>query len=443
MPRNSGKEGFIAIIALAIFALIMLFGILVQTTVVNTFASVKNTDNYFKAKDLADSLTESMQFTLKSHLPGYSTGRVHCRYEPGAAPGNGGLTVDVAGDEVCAKVEAVGRTMGGHTIDVVYEIKGRPGDSEKISSARCPLVFGQNLGCFSTPMKDGDAGSRCSLYPLEALFNGLETVDSQIAGTAAFLVDHLDYPCNWNKLTFGSSLSDRVAVPLFYDDGHGVAVNPYKLPPGDEHRATKFVLRLRTPCLPCGASLAGGGTRACGADPTVCRDDERYQLSVADGDEMVVQWQLDGRCTPNGALNEQECGLVGYPDEVVRGGQQVGAEAHASGLYEGTILSAVSNVVIDLSRKGQVSHLNGQLKRQMSQILSTFTLPIFTLFLNHSLTSDTGSNIPYLEYQVLTDNPIGNSKTMLEAVVTVDGSSYTKTLFKEQSKPLIDFAIQN
>lgn len=92
MPKKTGKEGFIAIIALGIFALLMLFGIMVQTTVVNTYASVKDTNNSYQAKDFADSLGGYMMYAMKNHEAGFSTnGKITCNYGSGANEGGGAI----------------------------------------------------------------------------------------------------------------------------------------------------------------------------------------------------------------------------------------------------------------------------------------------------------------------------------------------------------------
>lgn len=73
---------------------------------------------------------------------------------------------------------------------------------------------------------------------------------------------------------------------------------------------------------------------------------------------------------------------------------------------------------------------------QMSQ-------PVLTLFLNEKLLTAEKKNIPYLEYQVLTDKPIGDSQLKINVSVNVDGNLYEKTIVKKEKRDLIDFAVQN
>lgn len=450
MRKKTGKEGFIAIIALGIFALMMLFGIMVQTTVVNTFASVKDTNNYYQAKDIADSLIRYMQLELKSHDAGYNTGKINCKFIAGvAAPNN---------SQACG-LGFLREMAGTHNVDITYEIKGRPEPAEKVNTTKCHSgVANQNFNgsCYVTPLGDGDAGSRCNVYEPGILNNpdpdgnASQTVDAGIAGVAG--IDNLDYSCNWNKLTFGSSLTDRVAIPLYYD-GSGPGQQPAisNLFYNEQPANIKLLLRLRTPCLPCAENLEPGeiappGFRRCdpGADETVCRKvdgtDDRYVLDQAIND-IVVQWQLGGRCTPVQDGREEECGAVSFPDKP-------NVPLFISAIYESMINRDNKNktVIVNATSKAQATYVHVQppLQPFVSTLLQKFTKPVLTLFLSKSLISDQGFNVPYLEYQVLTNKPIGNSKTKVNVInVNVDGSNFSESLYQEQSKPLIDFAIQN
>lgn len=451
MRKKTGKEGFIAIIALGIFALLSIFGIMVQLTVVSTFASVKDTNNYYQAKDIADSLIEYMQNELKVHEAGYNSGLVECTYirgVPDAATRNKPACNFLKDPNPNANSPNM---IGTHDVKISYEIKGRPTVAvnvqpvvdEKVSTLKChPGGANFNQSCYVTPFKDGDAGSRCNLYKPDAN----PTVDIGTTGGIAN-IDNLDYSCNWNKLTFGSSLTDRVAIPLYYDTSGPsqapVLFSPFNSNVPANNRATQFLLRLRTPCKPCGLVNENGlppdGTRDClpGADETICTGaNDRYVLDTGlnnSENEIVVQWQLSGRCTIGG--REQECGIVSYPEL-----------RYISAIYEEMINQNLKNktVLANSTSKGQANYVHPPTQPLVSSILQNFTKPVLTLFLSKSLISTEGFNVPYLEYQVLTNKPIGNSKTKMNVInVNVDGSNFSESLYQEQSKPLIDFAIQN
>lgn len=454
--HNSLKanDGFVAIVAIGIFALLAIFGIIIQQTVQDTYLSVKNTNNYYSARDIADSTTEYMLWTLMQYDVGYNTDNgnggtvIHCEFADGIADPNNNILCD-----------GLAGLVDTQEVVVDMEIKGRPLDSENLRTAACytdPVLALEGLGdinssCYVVPFPGtGDIGKRCNGY--DPVFGaGSATVDSDLITGGNTLnegfneVDQVDYSCNWNKLSFGSSATDRVAIPLYYDDGTGTIVNPF-----NGGGATTFALRLRTPCMPCGESATAGGpqpqgTREClsGQDPTVCIDDDRFELNVdnnpaTNDDEIVVQWQLMGTCS-DAAGDPQECSMVADSDPIFD-----------SAIFESTINNSNEDVIIKNDTTGLLIHVHPQIDGRI--ITTDFNaegqLPIYTqatlnLFLNEALISDNGLNIPYLEYQVFTDKPIANPKSRVEVTVSVDGNAFTKTLFRENQQTIIDFAIQN
>lgn len=452
--QNSLKanDGFVAIVAIGIFALLAIFGIIIQQTVQDTYLSVKSTNNYYSARDIADSTTEYMLWTLTQYDVGYNTENadggtvIHCEFADGeAAPVN---------HDLCAGLASLVDTR---TVVVDMEIKGRALDSENLETAACytdPFLASQgvsliNDSCYVVPFPGtGDVGKRCNGY--EPVFDGADsaTIDSDLITGGNILnedfneVDQVDYSCNWNKLSFGSSATAGVAIPLYYDDGNGNIVNPF-----NGGGATTIALRLRTPCKPCGQLDEDGnplqGTRECasGQDPTVCIDD-RFKLNEGDGDDIVVQWQLMGTCD-DAEENPQECSMVAKSTGLT-----------PSTISESKINDAVGNIVIENNTIGLLIHIHPQIEGRLVTPnnavnppivaqLPIYAQPVLNLFLNEALVSDNGLNIPYLEYQVFTDKPIANPKTKVEVTVSVDGNAFTKTLFRENQQTIIDFAIQN
>lgn len=76
--QNHG--GFVSIIALGIFALMMIFAISLQMTTMDTLQSIKNSDNYLSAKITADSMMEYLQWKMKNYEVGWNTGEVICGF---------------------------------------------------------------------------------------------------------------------------------------------------------------------------------------------------------------------------------------------------------------------------------------------------------------------------------------------------------------------------
>lgn len=441
--KFKSQQGFIAIIAVGVLALLMFFGIIVQQTVMDTYTSVKSVNNYYAASDIAGSAVEYLQFQLNENEAGYNTGEINCRFEDGVLNSDDAASIN---GSVCSGLTSL---VGSRDVEIIMEIKGRADDdsggttAEKLKTSECRTgaIGNINSNCYIVPFPGtGDSGDRCEMYDpvFDGDVGGSRFIDSQLAAGLTDL-DQINYSCNWNKLSFGSSLTDRVAIPLYYDLGDGTIVNPFV--DGD---ATQFVLRLRTPCKSCGVPNSSGDvpawTRECeaGSDPTVCTDDERYVLNEEDGNEIVVQWHLSGEC------GGEECGLVARALDA--------EDEDNSALFESFINEPeeLHNILLKNDAMGIITNLHPETTAQIwgepvmsNRILETFEKPILTLFLNNALISDLGKNVPYLEYQILTNSPVGNPKSRIEVTVNVDGNVFKKTLSKEEQKPLIDFAVQN
>jgi hypothetical protein len=273
-------------------------------------------------------------------------------------------------------------------------------------------------------------------------------------------VDQVNYSCNWDKLVLGSSDLDRTAIPLYYESGGGV-VNPFQ---GDFPEAGNLILRVRTPCLPCGkpdkvTKQLPSGTRECGnnQDETVCEDVERYKLDDGeatktkpnvDGNDIVVHWRLYG-----GKENESDkiCGLTAV--STLSSNDKEDWENN-SAIYESLINDKieVGNGYYDLldikKNKGHDLCSDPKLddkdkQKDIDTILKTLDKPVLTLSVSAPLWSKEGYHIPYLEYQLLTDYPVSNPKMKLEANTIVEGMGGTKVMYRETPASVIDFAVQN
>ncbi|MDA1060657.1 MAG: hypothetical protein O3B47_02595 [bacterium] len=430
------EEGFVSIIALGIFALLAVFGIIIQQTVVDTFQSVKNSNNYYAARDIADSTMERLQLELNKYDLGYNITSIHCEFLGGTAV--------VENDPLCADILGL---VDLRDVKVDLEIKGRSENSENLVTSECKT--GVNLGgnintCYTVPFPgNGEAGTRCNMYEPVLGNSGSQTVPTDIitGGNQANIgltnVDQLDYSCNWNKLSFGSSLTDRVAIPLYYDDGTNIQ-NPFnEVQASGVGQATELVLRIRPPCKPCfKAADQPPDTRSCddGQDESVCVDSDRYVLNT-DDNEIIVQWNLTGLCE-NSSGEIKECGLISDPNS----DYTINEEKVNTSKYH----------VLDKDSTGIITSVHPQAEGTMITDITGFQpqlpkyeKPILNLYLNEALISENNNNIPYLEYQVYTDKPIANPKTKINVIVNVDGNVFTKTLFKENTKSIIDFAIQN
>lgn len=443
---TKNNDGFISIIAIGVFALLMIFGISLQMTVIDTLQNLKNGVNYDSARDTADSTIEYLQWKMKNYSAGLND-TAKCTFVAGKIDTTGS-TGSLVNQAVCGELSTI---IGTKNAGVTITVKGRSAIADKLTSAKCGAG-----DCYVTPTPGtGDAGKNCAMYKPNVSIQNTSYVESSLSNSSTTL-DQANYSCNWNKLIFGSGQTDRVAVPLYYDSSLlsdqpnqlEKIVNPYF---GAGATAKKFMVRLRTPCKPCATGTsATADQRTCDdkvKDETVCEDKDRYVLDTGtnnDGDDIVVQWLINGQCDAGGGKLES-CGMTPIADKKNPDG--------FSSLYESKIYA--NNAVGDYNFSSPLvykvienSTLAFDTNAYPNQIitfnkLSQMTKPVFTLFLNKPLLTPDKSNIPYLEYQVLTDYPVGNSKSSLDVIVNVEGNNFRKTLTQEVQKALIDFAIHN
>lgn len=370
--------------------------------------------------------------------------KVKCIYENCAYEGNclvETIPYSLENQDACEQLEDI---ISGEKVKLEMKIKGRAEENEILLTAgNCGGSVLDSIdrdSCYVVPFPGtGTAGDHCDLYYPDFL-NNVDGDGDNNTSVSGFGIgdeppDQLDFSCNWNKLMFGGSQMDRVSIPLYYDDGLNGIINPFAT--GD---ATKFYLRMRTPCLPCiyEGDEVSGINRLCERDKnkTVCdAADERYVLDDEGGDrggDIVVQWQLTGQCGGG------ECGLVPIPEYNAN-----------SAIFEGHINEATRGVILKKETRGYRTDVHENEDISFSNRLKgtpeipAMATPTLTLFLNSALISNNEKNIPYLEYQILTDKPIGNPKTKMEVIASVNGNAFWKILYKEEAKGLIDFAVQN
>lgn len=422
------EKGFIAIIALGIFMMLSIFGIIVQRVTMDTIYNVSTTNKYNEASDIANSVMEYLRYEMNMHEAGYNF-EVPCVYEEGG----GGQTNDPNCDVV-----AYSLGLTDKNVEITMEIKGRSEIGEGFSGC-----FGITYGeCFVVPLLGtGDAGDRCRMYEPTDDPEAIVDHKGQVSTSNPEGIRQLDYSCNWNKLAFGSSSTDRVAIPFYYDNG-GTAPNNITNPFASlVDPATAFYVRIRPPCKPCESRQYPCEP---GDDETICEEIDRYVLEdgqyTTGENDIIVQWQLSGECAG------EECGLIQYVEydqsgEIEEFESSAITEVKVNGEWiipnNLILFSAISSKGIDINTYDESNPTT------INTMLQTMQKPILTLFLSEKLISEDGNNIPYLEYQILTDKPIGSPKTKAEAIVNMDGYVFEKILYKEEQKSLIDFAVQN
>lgn len=426
------EDGFIAIIALSIFLLLSLFGIIVQQVTTNTIQNVSTTNKYNEASDIADSVIEYLQYEMSQREAGFSMAEVGCVYEEGSGGGTN--------DPICYNV-AGPLGLGDKDMEISMEVKGRNELGVDMLSGgghfECPGIY--STDCYIVPhIGTGDAGVNCNLYqntvengnwnPRPTIWindKGQEETDPAIPH-----INQIDYSCNWNKLSFGSSSTDRVAIPLYYDesspdDSTPIIINPFMTVTPIAQRATEFSIRIRPPCK----------TSTSSADETICDDTDRYELDDSEND-IVVQWQISGEC------GSEPCSLIPYV-EYLSGGEiddnfsSAITEAKINNDYNRNYIISTLTLPLGVDTRDYTDYII------LNKLETDFEKPTLILFLNEKLIDIDDNNVPYLEYQILTDKPIGSPNTQAIATINIGGYVFEKTLNQQEQTSLIDFAVQN
>jgi hypothetical protein len=468
-------KGFMSLVALGIFAILMVFGLSLQKRVIETYEFIRNSNDHITARILSDSVIGILEAELKDNEgKGFNMledggGLVECNF--GGSDDGGGTATTSPADPICNAFAPL--IDDSEDVQIKFKMKAHAREGENLVSGISDL-FGTNAPTtyYTVPFPGtGNAGTRCNMYS-PVLGDGDETdipehlvnriLGTTATGTATPIpspddLDQIDYSCNWNKLIFGSSMTDRVALPLYYYEkdigGELIAVNPFKVENGAA-QAEHFVLRLRTPCKPCN-ERDNKDSLICN-DPTVCEDRDRYKLDANLGDpKILVQWQLSGKCEKADQI--QDCTMIAdtsYTSFDI-GGNIIEKK---SGIFDIRFKNASNfeekehRLLTNASRGYDISEGEAvpvhflESKPQIPPLLSTLEKPILTLFLSNPLIANEGGitkRIPYLEYQLITDHPVSNSSILMKVEVIVNNNAYRRTLEKRVQTPLIDFALQN
>jgi|GEM_PF-3120571 len=458
MKILKNRKGFIIIIGLSIVALTMYYSIMVQKQMISTIQDIKRSNDLFQAKSTAQSIGDFVSYIVDKHDAGFSLDTKTCKYVKGVL--NPSLQ-----DPICSgyfQEVALRQAAKGNDMTIIINVKGKL-NSDDANSKYAPCVGSNTMAstCYGVPAPaTGDAGNDtlCQAYK------------ESIAKDTTKYVSDIDDPCNWNKLTYGSSLTDRVAIPLYSDTStfptttisglqnsttNGTNMSNISKPFGDGSK--NFILRIRTPCLPCVNKDANGnlptgtnlplGTRDCEGtstapkSPYYCSDSERYVLDTTT-DDMIASWQITGLC------GADECGMIQFKEVDAKGKLAPGQSA----IKEGSINDSVSkhniiNTTTDLTDKKPRAKDTTTYDTKgilILEKLKSMTKPVFSMFLSGKLIGAVqGQFVPYLEYQFLSDIPVGQAKIESEIQVIINNVVYTQKLEKAERRPLVDFAIQN
>lgn len=309
--------------------------------------------------------------------------------------------------------------VGNEPVTITMEIKGRANPEEKLNSRNCGDGRNNFADCYTVPLPGtGNAGKDCELYKPAYGNEGSPVVPAQIAGREN--VDQVDYACNWNKLSLGSSQTQGVSIPLYFTESENIDYHPFI-----EEENTTFFLRLRTPCN-CPPEARDCSYNACGSR-------QRYQLE--DSNSTLVDWQISGLCGEEG--NYSECGLISASDPEVEGSRLTPS------LINDKMLNRRGTVIRSNEENGLNNTLHPAIAELISDRLSLMSSPLFKLALINSLRSRNEENIPYLEYQIISNQPTSSSNLKLEVNIQVGSTQFKSSKGINNQSAIIDFAIQN
>ena len=462
---------------------------MVQTQMINTVQEVRKNNELFQAKTVAQSVSNFVSYVVDKHDAGFSLEPVECKYVGGKLA-NGSQNPLCVADSYFDTI-AQRQWAKGNNISIKIDVKGHQ-NSDKKSSKYGECVGGLST-CYGVPAPaTGDAGNEtlCKAYKESLSATALTNANSSISSANTQPMSDIENPCNWNKLTFGSNLTDRVAIPLYYDsslfsstaklsDLKDISVKDKDIKMPFENGDKNFILRVRAPCLPCfdkdpktGEEITTqAGKRSCiGLDisskpksPYYCTNvKDRYVLDTSDTtekdisthDDMVVSWQITGQCDDNkDGTYDNECGMIPVKGIDIDPSTKKQTKAPGfSAIIESLINDNFSKyIIMDTTTTNEIKKPRAKDTSNYAETpklildnLKTMTKPVFSMFLSGKLIGTTkGQFVPYLEYQFLTDTPVGQAKIESEVTVIINNVFYTQKLEKAEKRPLIDFAIQN
>jgi hypothetical protein len=258
--------------------------------------------------------------------------------------------------------------------------------------------------------------------------------------------DPFEWPCHWNKLYEGQTVS----IPLYVDE-LGNIQNPTDLD------LNEFELRIRAACDPL---LASGNNEIYKDEICDSELNERYELdadgdgSTLENDMIIVLWEIvaEEADSPTDPRNSTGRNFVLSP---FKSGIWTNSNLVLDkiNLYTtpGNNLNETSetgdNIDYDNCKNHSIiEHLqNGMTACGPRQFINK---PILNFTLIHTLQDINGNSVPYLEYQfrtpVQTDKPsIASNEKLVRTEVMLDGG-YSETIEKsiDLTKPVTGFVIQ-
>lgn len=421
------RDGVSLLISLGLVGVIVLFGLIVSNVVVTSIRQSANVNRANEAYFNTEGALEQGLMANQKQGAGYSSG-----------------------EQTATGLDAVFEVTGTVPMNVQYEN---------------PSTFDGMYG-IPTP-GTGDVGADCDIlkaWNMNRFVYDDQTNSYTVASGGSEAADH---PCNWNKIRVG----DIVSIPLYVNDpincttlGQDGICNPVDL------GMTDLRLRVRTPCSD---------------GKEYCADSARYELDDTFGDpelacdppskvdgcgDTIISWSISG--TNLGGDKVYELRPLAVPEYMYPIDKR--RREFNSEIYEYLINNAKTLTlgaytlncdpfcVLDENRGGEdLSLPDDQTPGTVLQFLTNSTpfgprtgtdilhKPVLKLALINSLrdkNSATGDPVPYLEYQLITDNALDSNPTDSSQTITAEGYSGEFKQILEVKQPqeggLLEYVIQ-
>ena len=429
---NNARPGVSLLVAvLFISALLLVMAGLFEVQI-RSQTAIRNRENDEKAKLLADSAVELASFWQEVQGVGFSTDDLTPEeltqmseplYE----------IADLMGVENCPDLD--GNANNGLQSCVGFEVKGRPAAADRVTFDD----QGTARQLYSVPMQGtGTAAEACGNTPADA-----------------------DDPCNWNKLAF----DQVVEIPLYYETPDGVSHHPDLRDP-----ESYWALRIRTPCEPAHAGELDNESEGCQPEnrillyPPVANSYDTAYLNV-NQDKVLVQWLIssfDGE----DVLLAREGTDQNHPDSRPvpdnddqfnpNEGLRLNSQLSAGRLNEANdALSDPAWFLHDFIVL--LKHLSGSTVSADTPTIADFLSPLDRSILRLKVVNrprraddptpeeheDRRYDLPALEYQLLTSEPMGDSKAVMNGFATVAGRLRQSTAWRARPTVLGGFVLEN
>lgn len=430
------KKGVSLLVAIGISSLIIVFAIGVSKIIVSQLKSTGQTQSSNAAYYAAEAGLEIALMKMKDKEIGYNL-------KPNP-------------DSFELSIEDGGAT--GRTAQIEYKVENTVRD---LKSTNNYAAVSSNLFLVPSPWLGDADKSPCNreVPPLPANASQLTTPQLEAAA--------LEHPCNWNRISYG----ETVTIPLYYLDDANLAVNP-----ADSSGIKSLVLKMRTPCKD--GKLDNNSFECVNGRYELDVDLLNGDKKIIETDDTAVNWQIiaedfNGRAVvllPNDQREEvsiEQGSFIRKKDKNSEIAESKINKATASSTNKYAVL--LDKGLCNFGNRGDSSLCSGkdtenfvgsllnflQEKKQSSapvprpsnaqdwdQIKKEKPVLKFTVI--HPLTEkNTATNIPYLEYQLITDKPIASNLQIVEVSAEINGFKQSLQSKNPIESSILEFVVHN